>query len=470
MRPAEQIKDDRLNGWPTPAVRGLILLYFLLLIAEGAFRKWITPGLSAPLLVVRDPVVLLIYLVAGIGGFFPRNPLVLFLGVCAVLGAGAGALAEVFDLKVYLFGLRTNFLHFPLIFVAAEVMDYHDVVRLGKWIVLLSLPMTLLVVQQFSAAPDDVINAAAGGALGEQLGTAGGKVRASGTFSYVAGVIGLYGIVAGFLLNSLVRAGTYPRWLQLAGVVSVGIAAVTSGSRSVVAIVLASCIVVAATAVMKPQMLVRVIVTMAFLGVVGYGVMQLSVVEEGVSLTGQRFQESGGHQGFWPRLISPFYPLFVVPGEAPFFGQGLGLGTNAGAGLAGKTAFEMGEDDWSRVIVESGPIAGLLFVLWRMLTFAWLLFLGVQKMREGNLLPILMLTTAGSFILYGQIGQPTLLGFAAFGGGLCLAATRDERDHSTATGVDGLIDVAKERIAKRRRGRSQYAETLHGRRAPPVNR
>ncbi|MBA3651978.1 MAG: hypothetical protein H0W66_10995, partial [Chthoniobacterales bacterium] len=45
-------------------LRQLIWLYLWLLIFEGAFRKWIVPQLSAPLLLIRDPVALLIYLLA----------------------------------------------------------------------------------------------------------------------------------------------------------------------------------------------------------------------------------------------------------------------------------------------------------------------------------------------------------------------------------------------------------------------
>jgi deoxyadenosine/deoxycytidine kinase len=41
-------------------------LYFGLLLVEGALRKWLLPQLSDPLLVIRDPVVLLIYLQASV--------------------------------------------------------------------------------------------------------------------------------------------------------------------------------------------------------------------------------------------------------------------------------------------------------------------------------------------------------------------------------------------------------------------
>src|SRR5258708_39486843 len=40
-----------------------IFLYFWLLIFEGSLRKWVLPGLAAPLLVIRDPP-------AVVNGFF----------------------------------------------------------------------------------------------------------------------------------------------------------------------------------------------------------------------------------------------------------------------------------------------------------------------------------------------------------------------------------------------------------------
>ena len=71
-------------------VRQLIFLYLLLLIFEGAFRKWIVPQLSAPLLLVRDPVVLAIYLMAFRAKIFPHNIWVITLEILAVLSWATG--------------------------------------------------------------------------------------------------------------------------------------------------------------------------------------------------------------------------------------------------------------------------------------------------------------------------------------------------------------------------------------------
>ena len=41
-------------------LKKLIWLYFLLLVFEGALRKWVAPQLSGPLLVIRAPFALMI--------------------------------------------------------------------------------------------------------------------------------------------------------------------------------------------------------------------------------------------------------------------------------------------------------------------------------------------------------------------------------------------------------------------------
>ena len=47
-------------------IKRLIWLYLFLLIGEGILRKWVLPGLSEPLLIIRDPLVIGIYLCAFI--------------------------------------------------------------------------------------------------------------------------------------------------------------------------------------------------------------------------------------------------------------------------------------------------------------------------------------------------------------------------------------------------------------------
>lgn len=76
------------------------------------------------------------------------------------------------------------------------------------------------------------------------------------------------------------------------------------------------------------------------------------------------------------------------------------------------------------MLLEAGPIAGLVFLVFRLWltirlgSFSW------RAARTGNLLPPLLFGASGTTLAIGQWGQPTALGFAVFGGGLCLASVK----------------------------------------------
>src|SRR5438105_10937467 len=97
-------------------VRQLIWLYLWLLLTEGALRKWVMPRFSDPLLIVRDPVVLVIYLLAIKAHIFPRNRFIFSLTIIAAFSWAVGALVlePYLPLKplflVTAFGFRSNFL------------------------------------------------------------------------------------------------------------------------------------------------------------------------------------------------------------------------------------------------------------------------------------------------------------------------------------------------------------------------
>ena len=441
------------------AVRGLVWTYVFLLLFEGVFRKWLTPGLSGPLLIIRDPLLIVIYGVAATAGLFPKGGWMMSFWVLTIGSAFFGIIADHLDWKVFLFGMRTNFLHLPLMFVIYRTMTYRHIVRMGWWLLLFSIPMTILVLQQFRGSPDDWINIAAGG-VGRQLETSGGKVRASGTFSFISGIVCFYGLVAGFLINGLLKRGTYPLWLQIAAAAGVVAAVATSGSRSALGAVLVVVASVVLVVLSKPAMLGRIIVALTVLTAVAGVATQFAVVAQGTENLTARFGEAGGSAGIWPRVFGVFMVPIHVSGSAPLFGYGLGYGTNAGAALASSNQFVLGEGEWERVIGESGPIMGNLFILWRIAFLIFLFRLALREIQSGNVLPLLLLSAAGPLILNGPFGQPTTLGFAVLGGGLCLAATRLDEEKASPSQLDRAVT----RSAGLVRGRSRYAEILHGRR------
>ena len=198
-------------------IKKLIWTYFLLLLFEGALRKWFLPGLSQGLLIVRDPIVIWIYYLCYARGMFPSDNK--YLQKCFLWTMIAVTLSFVIN-KAHPFtiayGARTNLLHFPLIFIMARVLTWHDVLNFGKAFLLLAYPMTWVVSQQFQADRFDVLNVAAGG-TGHQLMTSGDKVRASGTFSFVSGIVFYYCFSVAFIIFGLLKKGTFPKWLLYTG-------------------------------------------------------------------------------------------------------------------------------------------------------------------------------------------------------------------------------------------------------------
>jgi hypothetical protein len=85
----------------------------------------------------------------------------------------------------------------------------------------------------------------------------------------------------------------------------------------------------------------------------------------------------------------------------------------------------------------------------------------------GNLLPLLLFASSFLAILSGQFGQPTILGFAVFTFGLALSARSGDQ------AVPAPPPAQPERRAAPRfhpvRGRSAYAEQLHGSAAQPAH-
>ncbi len=213
----DRSKKVRLVGW-------LIMVYIVLLMIEGALRKWVAPGLSNPLLVIRDPVLVLIYFMAFRARVFPRNNYVVSIAIIGFLSLAMSLFIlsdYIMSLSLWvtvLYGFRSNFLHMPLIFLMANVFDEDDVKRIGWWMLLGMIPMALLMVAQFQASPDSFINGTAGMEEGaEQLSPAGGKIRPAGTFSFISGPIFYCSVVAAFLLHGMLSRGSYKIWLVASG-------------------------------------------------------------------------------------------------------------------------------------------------------------------------------------------------------------------------------------------------------------
>ena len=410
-------------------IKKLIWAYFLLLLFEGALRKWFLPGLSQGLLIIRDPIVIWIYYLCYAQGVFPLDNKYLercfqWVGLAVVLSF----LINRGHPLTIAYGARTNLLHFPLIFIMARVLTFKDVLNFGRAFLLLALPMTWIVAQQFQADRFDTINTAAGG-TGHQMMTSGDKVRASGTFSFVSGIVFYYCFTVSYIIYGFLVKGTFPKWLLYLGTSATLLAMVTAGSRAVIAECLQVLACIGFLAYFKPSEFGKIagsIFGFSTLGLILYS--QVDLFQEGLEFLSLRFEEAANVEGnpieaYFTRykdiIVAPYY-FNMWTG---FFGNGLGSATRAGSALGG--GMGGAEISWSRQVLENGLLIGGLYILWRLWVFKDLMVACIDGVKRGSYLAIFLFGAAAPILLFSPFGQPTNLGFAAFGGGLCLAALNE---------------------------------------------
>jgi hypothetical protein len=134
-----------------------VWIYFLLLIFEGALRKWI-PGLATPMLVARDPLVLWMCYRMWKNNTLPSG---LYLAAIVVIGIIATITALLLghgSFLVAIYGLRPLLIHFPMIFIIGTLFTKEDVIKLGRMVLIIAVPMTLLIALQFYSPQSAWIN------------------------------------------------------------------------------------------------------------------------------------------------------------------------------------------------------------------------------------------------------------------------------------------------------------------------
>ena len=288
----DRSKKIRMVGW-------LILLYIMLLMFEGALRKWIAPNYSNPLLVVRDPVLILIYIMALRAGVFPRNNWVTSIAIIGLLSVAMTVylFLPFFEsswkqlLLIILYGFRSNFFHMPLIFLIAKVFDEKDVKRIGWWILLCMIPLSLLMVAQFQAATDSFINRTAGSLSeeAEQLTAGSGRIRPPGPFSFISGPIFYCSLAAAFLVYGILSRKSYRIWFLITSGIALVVAVSVSGSRGCVVSVLLVVLTVLVIFVIRPQA-VNQFGRILLIGIIAvFVIARLPVFKEGVDVLSERF-------------------------------------------------------------------------------------------------------------------------------------------------------------------------------------
>jgi hypothetical protein len=260
--------------------------------------------------------------------------------------------------------------------------------------------------------------------------TSGDKVRASGTFSFISGIVFYYCFAIAFIIYGFLRKETFHKSVLYLGTAATFLAMVTAGSRSVIAESIQVFACLGFLSYYRPNEFGRITASTLFLLFIGlFLYSQIDLFQDGLVFLSMRFEEAANVEGnpieayfgrYWEIIYSPFRSL-NFQSLAGWLGNGIGAGTRAGAALGRGYGFEL---DWNRHIYENGAILGLIFIFIRIWITTDLLYACISAIKRNSYLAILLWGAAAPVILFGILGQPTNLGFAAFGGGLCLAASK----------------------------------------------
>ncbi|MDR3792605.1 MAG: hypothetical protein P4L03_04405 [Terracidiphilus sp.] len=417
-----------------PVIKKLIWVYFFLLIFEGALRKWVVPQLSAPLLVVRDPVEILIIWEAYRTHRLPRQGALAVGFLCVILIPLAVIQMVVAQTPwfVVLYGLRSYLLPIPVAFILGEVLDRDDLHKFGIWTLYLLIPNVFLEVLQYQGDANSWINAGAGEGAA-QIGYVGNHVRASGTFSYVAGPIFFVPLAASFLVYGLTNREFIGnrKILLWACAFAIVLSVPVTGSRSLIYVLceILLCMALATfSGVSQFGRILKVIFPLICMGILVSFLPVFSAARESMS---QRFtsadeSEGGTQASFLGRTAMPVINTIADSMEREnWIGVGMGYGSNASSKLlTGEIVFLASELEFPRLIDELGAPVGVAFMFFRFYLAIALIISGFRRAGDHDLLAWMLVPVTCSCLMMGIMEQPTETGFFVITLGFSLAALK----------------------------------------------
>lgn len=419
----------------------LLNIFIYLIIFEGVLRKWIFPEFSDVFLFVRDPIVVmiygfsLIYFSQKVGGwifyYLALCELFFVLSFIQLISASYNIIIIFVAFRYYLFFI-------PLAFIMADVLNRNDIYYLCRAILYISVPIAVLIVIQFYSPLSSFFNK--GASLDDFIfQVVDGVVRPYGPFTFAAGQV----YFAVFALSTMLVCWHAPKpqrphklWLVL-GSVACLIMGALSGSRSYflgAAVVFITYFFIGIFAI-HAHAKIRVAVTGGLLLIVFLALFIL-VFPEAFTTFSERQESAVQSEGStFGRILFIFSEFIGVISDTPFFGFGVGFGTNAGTFVStGERGFNLAEYEWTRLVQELGPLIGIFIIGVRVLLLINLCVVALRASRYlENPGPGAIVGFCGPLVLIGQITtQNTILGLTWFSVGLLLAMSksRDENDPS----------------------------------------
>ena len=410
----------------------LIFVVYWLLIFEGVLRKWVLPEFSKELFFIRDPFVLWIYFIALRNGMWPKLRgfflVATFLAVIVTVLVIV-QLVATHDATLLLaaYGWRAYFFYIPLAFIICEQFRREDIERLMRHTMIVSVPIAVLVTAQFFSPASSWLNIQA-------FSGAFGRMRPAGTFSSTNGQWMFVSSVVAFVLYQWVSpardrfAGRTLLLMSTAAIiVSLGVS-LSRGMMVQAALIMLSAMF-AGVLMRGGAATVRAWVFPLTILLIGLLLIPI-VLPEAYDATIARFELSYRSEsrhfetGLLGRAFAGFTIFLSYIPLTPPLGFGMGLGGNASRQLEGINLQLRAEDEWSRHIVDIGPVFGLIYIIYRIVFSFVLGFRSVNATRRSSLpLPVILFGFIGIVLLHGQItGHGSINGYGWIFTGLLMAS------------------------------------------------
>jgi hypothetical protein len=356
---------------------------FVLLVFEGALRKWAFPWAQAQIYLVKDVILLAVYLGFLLDSRIKSLPSPRGVGLIKIVLVVTFVLGCIEVLNPYspsvlvgLMGLKTYFLYAPVAFILPYAIKSreHLLVLIRRYLIM-AIPVSVLGFIQILAGPESSLNTyvshSEDAAALVHFGLEYDLVRTSGTFSYISGYTAFLTFVAFLAIGYNMAHG----WRVknniaplLALTVVVG-AMFTTGSRAPVYTLVATGPVILGLAVIG-RVLPSLTAMRLFILLPVLAIAALNLSPRAVQGFLERVDSSSDSTAI--RLLMPFDETIDVLSVGPALGMGIGathpsaltiMGVDLPWWLNGITP----EGEMSRVTLELGVLGLLLFYSLRFL-------------------------------------------------------------------------------------------------------
>ncbi len=391
----------------------LFISVMLIVILEGAVRKWLSSSMTLPLVLARDVLAVYAVYYAFSRGHLHRNKgisLVLLAWSCGVVMWGMLQLIlGESNPKVFVIGLRFWLLYIWFACAVAASMTEHDyrvAVKTALWSLLLMGP---LVVVQHLSPPGARINTEVDNDEGDVFTVAFGVVRTTGTFSFTAGYAAFMALSAPlvFLMLEAKKRNFRERLLALLVLGAFVGNSIVSGSRATVIFSGAMlALYLLGNLFLSPgrRKGIALLATVFIVLILG---LFLYIFQGAVEATQERFVVAAASEGFLGRVATFFVGESEIYQRFKWQGFGVGLGSNLAAYVTtGEAFFTLAESETGRLLLEGGLLGYLFMALKTFIVVVAMTKSILLAMRARTMFPVLVWVTISlAMFSWSYIGQ-----------------------------------------------------------------